>query len=316
MWTDGSVSFSLWQRRLWSISQLLALWRWDHAFCFGRQAHSLLKFFRWSLRHSVSCPLISATPTSLPFVISSLPVRLSICSQHTVFSSIFSFAQILCQELSLLFLFLSSCTIRLQWIPTQLIFSGYDAADELAWRDALLLPSAVPCIFSPPKFCIHSSLLSDWRRTASSKFFDTQVPSVSTEELVFPCHACCVFCRLCCNGHCLLLRPYFSRIGRTKNALCRACDHATEDTSDLILHCPATDCLRCSLFGYSLSLCNLWDRPWRVSRLLGFHGLSLCPIPRKGSGNNNNRYFFVTLMPQKYNHNFVHMTGGSRVAGK
>ena len=31
---------------------------------------------------------------------------------------------------------------------------------------------------------IHSCLFSDWRRTVSSKFFDTQVPSISTEELV------------------------------------------------------------------------------------------------------------------------------------
>ena len=31
-----------------------------------------------------------------------------------------------------------------------------------------------------------SRLFSDWRRTVSSKFFDTQVPSISTEELVLP----------------------------------------------------------------------------------------------------------------------------------
>ena len=39
---------------------------------------------------------------------------------------------------------------------------------------------------------IHSFLFSDWRRTVSSKFFDTQVPSISTEELVLPRHARCV----------------------------------------------------------------------------------------------------------------------------
>ena len=36
---------------------------------------------------------------------------------------------------------------------------------------------------------IHSCLFSDWRRTVSSKFFDTQVLSISTEELVLPHHA-------------------------------------------------------------------------------------------------------------------------------
>ena len=59
--------------------------------------------------------------------------------------------------------------------------------------------------------------------------------------------------------------------------------------SHLILHCPATDSLRRSLFGDSLSLCNLCSRPWGVARLVGHHGLGRhAPIPRKGSGNNNN----------------------------
>ena len=35
-------------------------------------------------------------------------------------------------------------------------------------------------------------LFSNYRRTVLSKFFDTQVPSTSTEELVFPRLACCV----------------------------------------------------------------------------------------------------------------------------
>ena len=34
-------------------------------------------------------------------------------------------------------------------------------------------------------------LFSDWRHIVSSKFFDTQVTSISTEELVLPRHACC-----------------------------------------------------------------------------------------------------------------------------
>ena len=55
-------------------------------------------------------------------------------------------------------------------------------------------------------------LFSDWRRTVSSKFFDTQVPSISTEELVLPRHARCVLSHLRCNGHSLLLNSYLSRI--------------------------------------------------------------------------------------------------------
>ena len=116
------------------------------------------------------------------------------------------------------------------------------------------------------------------------KFFDTQVPSISTEELVLPSHASCVLSRLCFNGHSLLLGSYLSRIGRIENPSCSACGHLSQDTSYLILHCPATDSLRCSLIGSSLSLYNLWSRPWKVAWLLGSMVFHHAPIPRKGSG--------------------------------
>ena len=56
------------------------------------------------------------------------------------------------------------------------------------------------------------------------------------------------------------------------------------DTSHLILHCPATDSWRRSLFGDSLSLYDLWSRPWRVAQLLGLHGLPPCPHPSERVG--------------------------------
>ena len=124
-------------------------------------------------------------------------------------------------------------------------------------------------------------LFSDWRRTVSSKFFDTQVPSISTEELVL---ARCVLSRLRCNRHSLLLGSYLSRIGRIENPSCSAYEHSFQDTSHLILHCPATDSLCRLLFGDFLSLYDLWSRLWRVSRLLGLHGLPPCPHPSEGVG--------------------------------
>ena len=69
------------------------------------------------------------------------------------------------QELSSL----SFCSIRLQWVPGHSFLPGNDAADDLARRGALLAPSAIPCSLSP----LTSRLISDWRRTVSSKFFDT-----------------------------------------------------------------------------------------------------------------------------------------------
>ena len=139
------------------------------------------------------------------------------------------------------------------------------------------------CSLSPLIFRIHSRLFSDWRRTLSSKSFDTQVLSISTEELVLR-HARCVLSCLRCNGHSLLLSSYLSRIGRIENPSCSACGHSSHDTSHLILHCPATDCLRRSLFGDSLSLYDLWSRPWGAARLLGLHGFPPCPYPSEGVG--------------------------------
>ena len=175
---------------------------------------------------------------------------------------------------------LSSCSIRLQCIS---FFSGNDATDELARQGALLAPSTIPCILSLI-FRIHSSLFSDWRHTVSSKFFDMQVPTISTEEFVLPHHACCALSCLRCNGHSLLFSSYLSRIGRIKNPSCSACGHSSQDTSHLILHCQAMDSLCHSLFGDSLSLYDLWSRPWRVAQLLRLHGLLPCPHPSEGVG--------------------------------
>ena len=113
-------------------------------------------------------------------------------------------------------------------------------------------------VVSPLIFCIDSCLFTVWRRTVSSKFFVTQVPSISTEELVLLRHARCVLSRLRCNGHSLPLGSHLSRIGRIENPSCSACGHSSQDISHLILHCPATDSLCCSLFGDSLSLYDLY----------------------------------------------------------
>ena len=185
------------------------------------------------------------------------------------------------QELS----FFSSSSIRLQWVPRHSFLPGNDAADKLARQGALLVPSAIFCSLSPLISRIHSHLFSDW------KYFDTQVPSITTEELVLPCHARCVLSRLHCNGHSLLLGSYLSRIGRIENPSCSVCGHSSQDISHLILHCPATDSLRRSLFGNSLSLYDLWSRPWGVARLLGLHGLPPCPHP---SGNQQQQQRLLT----------------------
>ena len=69
----------------------------------------------------------------------------------------FHLSQTLWQELSSL----SSCFIRLQWVPGHSFLPGNDAADELARRGALLAPSAIPCSLSPLISRIHSCLFLD-----------------------------------------------------------------------------------------------------------------------------------------------------------
>ena len=167
--------------------------------------------------------------------------------------------------------------------PRTLVFSG-ERHDELARRGALLVPSAISCSLSPLISRIHSCLISDWRRTVSSKFFDTLVLSIYTVELMLFPHTRCVLSRLRCNEHSLLISSYFSRIGRIENPFCSACEHSSQNTSHLILHCPATDCLCRSLFGDSLSLYDLWSKPWGAAQLLWLHGLPPCPHPSERVG--------------------------------
>ena len=258
LWTDGFVSFSfgkggsgvLANCSLCGTEAHLSFSAGPVCSSFSAEACAILHALWWSRQHQQVCHF-----SSLLLLSDSRSVLAALSSSPS-----FHLPQTLWQiwqELSSL----SSCSITLQWVPGHSFLPGNDAADELARRGALLAPSATPCSLSPLISRIHSYLFSDWRHIASSKFFDTQVPSISTEELVVPRHARCVLSRLRCNGHSLFLGSYLSRIGRIENPSCSACRHSPQDTSHLILHCPATDSLRRSLFGDSLSLYDLWSRP-------------------------------------------------------
>ena len=57
---------------------------------------------------------------------------------------------------------LSSCSIRLQWVPGHSFLPRNDAADELARQGALLALSAIPCSLSSLISRIPSCLFSNW----------------------------------------------------------------------------------------------------------------------------------------------------------
>ena len=153
-------------------------------FKFSAEPCAILQALRWSRQHQQICHYCS-------LLLSDCRSVLTILSSPPSFFLFQSFWMIW-QELSSL----SSSFIRLQWVPGHLFLPANNAADELARQGELLAPSAIPCSLSPLISRIHSCLFSDWRRTVSSEFFDTQAPSISTEELVLPRHARCVLSRL------------------------------------------------------------------------------------------------------------------------
>ena len=151
--------------------------------------------------------------------------------------------------------------------PGTLVSPGNNATR----RGALVAPSAITCSLFPLIYRIHLSLFS--------------------QTGVLPRHSRCVPAHLRCNKHSLLLSFYFFRIGRIENFSCSAFGLSSQDTSHLILHCPATDYLRRSLFDDSFSLSLFTISGPGLGELRDFWGSMVfrhAPIPRNGSDNNNN----------------------------
>ena len=244
---------------------------------FSAEACAILHAFRWSRKHQQACLFSSLLLLSdSRSVLATLSTPPSFLLPQTLW------------QIRLELPSLSSCSIRLQWVPVHSFLPGNDAADELDRWGALLALSAIPCSLSPLISRIHSCLFSDRKRTVSSKFFDTRVLSISTEELVLPRHARCVLSPLRCNGHSFLLSSCLSKIGIIENHSCSACGHSSR--TPLISFCTVQ--LRTLCAARSLAtLCLSTTSGPSPGELPGFWGSVVfrhAPIPRKGSGNNNN----------------------------
>ena len=160
--------------------------------------------------------------------------------------------------------------------------SSNGKTDKLAKRGALLKPFTVPCSLSSLTPRHHSLLFLNCERTAESKFFIIQIPSVSTEELVLTHYARSVLSRLCFKRVSLPLNSCFSVIGRMENPPCNVYCHSTQGISHFILLCPATNSI------HQNALCQILYCTQSLVLAVGFlglHCLRLCPHSEKGSGN-------------------------------
>ena len=177
----------------------------------------------------------------------------------------------------------NNITLSFQWVPGHAGLPGNEKADLLAKTGASLPTDAIQCPLPPVIAKVHYSQYLNRRRHMSHSHLNFQVPKVSSKELLYrSIH--CKLSRLRCHGHSLLLSSYLHRISRKENSACSACGHPLEDLNHLLLDCPASEPLRKSIFGSSLSILDLWSRPWGVARLLGLRGVPPRPHPSEGVG--------------------------------
>ena len=180
------------------------------------------------------------------------------------------------QELSFL-----SCNIRLQWVHTHSFLTVRNADDKLARREAQLVPSVIPCSFSSLISRIHFSRTEDVLSHRNSSIH--RFPQFPPKNLCSYFTLAVFSLVYAATYNSFLLSSYFYRIGGIENPSCSACGHSSQDTY-LILHCPATNSSRRSLFGDFLSPYDLWSRPWRVALFLRPQVFSPCPHPSEGVG--------------------------------
>ena len=173
----------------------------------------------------------------------------------------------------------NNTTLSFQWVPGHAGLPGNEKADLLAKAGASLPTDAIPC----PLFTVIAKIrylqYHNWRRHISHFYLNCQVAKVSSEELLLSRLIRSELSRFRCHGHSLLLSLYLHRISRKKNSACSACGHPLQDLNHLLLDCHASEPLSKSIFGSSLSILDLWSRPWGVARLLGIRGVPPRPHP-------------------------------------
>ena len=128
-----------------------------------------------------------------------------------------------------------------------------DQGALLAKTGASLPTDAIPIPLPPVIAKVRYIQYRNWRRHISHFHLNFQVPEVSSEELLLSRSIRSELSRIRCHGHRLLLSSYLHRISRKVNSACSACGHPLQYLNHLLLNCPASEPLRKSIFGSSLS---------------------------------------------------------------
>ena len=282
VWTDGSVP-SLFGPGGAGVYATCSKCNTSHSLSFSSgpiassftaETFALKQGLAWCTSHLMNCKfqsvLFLTDSQSALSILSSAPTYLLPESLWNVWS--------LASSLS------NNTTLSFQWVPGHAGLPGNEKADLLAKTGASLPIDAIPSPLLPVIAKVRYSQYRNWRRHISHSHLNFQVPEVSSEELLLSRSIRCELSRLRCHGHSLLLSSYLHRISRKENSDCSACGHPLQDLNHLLFDCPASEPLRKSIFGSSLSILDLWSRPWGVARLLGLRGVPPRPHLSEGVG--------------------------------
>ena len=253
---------------------------------FIAETFALQQGLDWCISHFMTCKF-----QSVLFLTDSQPA-LSILSSTPSYLLPESFWNVW----SLASSFSNNTILSFQWVPGHAGLPGNEKANLLAKAGASLPTDAIPCPLSPVVAKVRYSQYHNWRRHISHSHLNFLVLEVSSEELLLSPPIRCELSRLRCHGHSLLLSSYLHRISRKENSACNACGHPLQDLNHLFLDCPASEPLRKSIFGSSLSILDLWSGPWSVARLLGLRGVPPRPYPSEGLGSTTTTTRSISLI--------------------